>query len=104
MLHLISLILDGGSICDDYNDNSKNVAVNIGQLIKFNTVKHKRQASSVTHHSKKNELPLPVIIGLMVYAKTRKKSLVEKLAVGELWISYSRVQEIQDNITEQLCQ
>ena len=40
LLHLISLIFNGGSILDDYNANSKNVVVNIGQLIKFNTVKH----------------------------------------------------------------
>ena len=33
LLYLISLILDGGSILDDYNANSKIVAVNIGQLI-----------------------------------------------------------------------
>ena len=78
LLHLISLILVGGSMRDNYNDNSKNVAVNIGQLIKFNTVKHKRQTSSATRHSKKNEPPIPVKIGLMVHAKTRKKSLVEK--------------------------
>ena len=31
LLHLISLILEGGSILDDHNANSKNVAVNIGQ-------------------------------------------------------------------------
>ena len=88
---------------DDYNANAKNVTVNIAQLIKFNTVKHKRQASSVTCHSKKNEPPLPVKIGLMVHANTRKMSLVEKLAVEGLSISYARVQEIQDNITRQLC-
>ena len=52
LLHLISLILVGASMRDNYNDNSKNVAVNIGQLIKFNTVKHKRQTSSATRHSK----------------------------------------------------
>ena len=40
----------------------------------------------------------------MVHAKTRKRSLVEKLAVEGLSISYSRVREIQDNITRQLCQ
>ena len=33
LLYLISLILDGGSILDDYNANSKIAAVNIGQLI-----------------------------------------------------------------------
>ena len=40
----------------------------------------------------------------MVHAKTSKKSLAEKLAVEGLSISYSRVQEIQDNITSQICQ
>ena len=40
----------------------------------------------------------------MVHAKTRKKSFVEKLAVEGLGTPFSRVQEIQDNITRQLCQ
>ena len=100
MLHLISLIIDGGSILDDYNANLKNVAVNISQLIEFNTVKHKKETSSATCHSKKNEPPFLVKIGLMVHAKTKEKSL----AVEGLSISYSGVQEIQDNITKQLCQ
>ena len=91
LLHLISLILNGGSILDD---NSKSVGANIGQLIKFNTVKHKRQTSSAIRHSKKNK----------THAKTRKKSLVEKLDLEGLSISYLRVQEIQDNTTKQLCQ
>lgn len=94
MLHLISLILDCASIRDDYNANSKKVAVNLGQLIKFSKVKHKGQTSSATLHSKKYETPLPVKIGLMVHAKTRKESLAEKVAVEGLSISYSRVQEI----------
>ena len=55
LLHLNSLILNGGSILDDYNANSKNIAIDKGQLIKFSTVKHKRQTSSATHHSKKNQ-------------------------------------------------
>ena len=101
LLHLISLILEGGSIRDD---NSNSVAVNIDQFIKFKKVKHKRQTSSSTHHSKKNETPLPVKIGFMVHAKARKKSPVEKLAVKGLSISYSRVQEFQDNTTRELCQ
>ena len=37
----------------------------------------------------------------MVYAKTWEKSLVKKLVVEGLSISYSRVQEIQGNITKQ---
>ena len=40
----------------------------------------------------------------MVHAKTRKKSLVEKLDLEGLSISYLRVQEIQGNTTKQHCQ
>ena len=40
----------------------------------------------------------------MVHAITRKKSLVEKLAVEGLSISYSRLNKTQDNIMRQLCQ
>ena len=45
------------------------------------TIKHKRQTINAIRHSKNNEPPLPVKTGLMVHAKTRKKSLGEKLAV-----------------------
>lgn len=72
------------------------------QLIKFNTVKHKRQISSATHHSKKNEPPFLLKIGLLVHVKIKEKSLVETLSVKGLSISYSRVQETRDNITKQL--
>ena len=51
-----------------------------------------------------NEPPLPVLLGLMIHAKTRKKSIVETFATLGLIISYRRVQEIQDIITRTLCQ
>ena len=35
LFHLILLILDSGSILDNENANSKNIAVNIGQLNKL---------------------------------------------------------------------
>ena len=52
--------------------------------------------------SKSNELHLPVKIGLLVLAKTRKKSSFEKLAAEGLSISYQRIQDIQKMATNQL--
>ena len=46
---------------------------------------------------------MPVKIGLMIHAKTRKKGLIEKLASEGLSISYKRVEEIEGTITNQLC-
>ena len=55
-------------------------------------------------HSSKFHQPLrPLKIGLLVYPKTRKKSLVETLAADGLSISYQRVQDIQKMVTNQLC-
>ena len=54
-------------------------------------------------HSKSNEPPLPLKIGLLVHTKTRKKSLVEKLAAEGRSISYKRVQDIKKIVANQLC-
>ena len=67
-------------------------------LLKVNEV---QQVQSVI--LKTNEPPFPVKIGLLVHAKTRKMSIVEKLAEEGLSISYNRVKDIQETITKQLC-
>ena len=53
-------------------------------------------------HSSSNK-PLPVAVGLMVYMRTRKKSLVNQLAHEGLSISYKRIKSIQRCINNQLC-
>ena len=60
--------------------NVEGITVNISQLIRFNAVKNKRRSPTFTRHAKTNEPPLPVLIGLLVHAKTRTKSLIERLA------------------------
>ena len=49
------MILEVASKLDDYGSNSKDIVVNTGQLMKFNTVIYKIQISSATRHSKKNK-------------------------------------------------
>ena len=88
----------GGGGLDQENIRVIRICENIGQLISFNSVKRKRRGK-VNHirHSTKNEPPLPVIIGLMVHAKIRKKSVVNYLANEgiSISISYNRVKQIQ---------
>ena len=70
----------------------------------FNTVKNKRKETvSYVRHSKLNEPPLPVYFGMLTHNKTRKKGPVNEFAEQGLSISYSRLQEIQNNIAGQLC-
>ena len=104
LLQLVALIMEGGSDQEKMSDTSMHVAGNIAQLIRFNATKRKRN-EDVRHirHSKDNEPPLPVYIGLLLHSKTRKKCLINDFAVEGLSISYNRVEEIQTNITNQLC-
>ena len=54
--------------------------------------------------SKKNEPPVPLLVGLAVYSKTREKKIIEKLYSNGICISYDPVIEIENNITKDLCQ
>lgn len=104
LIKLISLIMEGGNHDSKMAESTKKIATNIAQLIRFNSVKHTRKESTIQlRHSKKNEPPLPVLVGLMVHMKTRKKSLINRLASEGICITYDRVKSIQKNICNQIC-
>ena len=102
LLLLLGLILEGS---EDLNisDTTASVALKLSQLVRFNAVKKKRIGMSC-RHSKKNEPPLTVLIGLTVHSQTREKKITKKLYSNWLCISYDRVIEIENSITEDLCQ
>eukprot|EP00794_Sanderia_malayensis_P004251 gene4251-4816_t len=103
LLNLVSLIIDGESSFEDMSPFAESIAVNLAQLLRFNAVKTKRRSKGYVRHSRNNEPPLPVKIGLMIHAKTRKKSIVNALADEGLSISNKRVEELENSITKQLC-
>ena len=74
LLLLLGLILEGSkdlNICD----TTASVALKLSQLVRFNTVKKKRTGVNC-RHSKKNERPLPVLIGLAIHSQTREKKII----------------------------
>ena len=83
-------------------NGSTSVANNIAQLIRFNSAKQKRSGGK-RRHTLDRETPLPIYIGLMVHSKTRKAGLVNKLSNLGVSISYDRVCDIKEKITNQLC-
>ena len=104
LLHLMALIMEGRHVQEKTGDKSIQIAANMAQIVKFNTVKGRRKADiQNSRHSKKNEPPLPVYIGMLVHNKTRKKGLVNEFANQGFSITYNRLQEIQSAITTQLC-
>ncbi len=93
LLALVSMVLEGPCI-KEQSDSSTQVALSIAQILKYNSVKYVRKhtaSSPSIRHSSAQETPLPVYIGLMIHAKTRKKDLVDELFDLGLCISYDRV-------------
>ena len=76
----------------------------IAQLLQFNCHSKQREGSTTHRHSKDRETPFAVYVGLKVYAKTRKRELIDKLHENGLSISYDRVLEITGKLGETVIQ
>ena len=104
LIYLVSLILEGNSQSDKVSGNTHRIALNLSQLVRFNAVRTNRNdGGCFVRHSATNEPPLPVKVGLLIHARTRKKSIVNALAAEGLSITYNRVQDIQEAIGQQIC-
>ena len=67
-------------------------------------IKYQRSVSLTSQrHPLSNKPPLPITVGLMVYMKTRNKSIVDQLAYKRLIVNYQRVKNIQKVICKRLC-
>lgn len=72
----------------------------IAQLLQFNCFSKYKEEATSHRHSKTRETPFAVYLGLSVYAKTRKRQLVDMLYENGLSISYDRVLEISSQLGE----
>ena len=69
----MELLIEG---CSSKSHVTKSVANNIGQLIKFNSVKtQRRKLDASTRHCRQLETPLPVAMGLYLHNSTRQRKL-----------------------------
>lgn len=93
LLEFVSVLQNGGNIESQLECDVTQANVALAQLLQYNC--RKSQTSS---HSKSREPPFPVYIGLLVYAKTRKRHLIELLHQNGLSISYDRVIEITKDL------
>ena len=78
LLALVNMVLEGPSIRDQSEYPATLAALTIAQLLKFNSVKHRQLEglSANVRHSTAQETPVPMTIGLMVHAQTRKREHV----------------------------
>lgn len=84
LLMFINMLLEGPEGVQYFNNQP---ALSVSQLIIFNSFKQRRQHQSVSNkqmsalsvtHSARQEMPLPLYLGVMLHSATRKKKLVDK--------------------------
>ena len=76
LLTLVHMLLEGPSIKNQMAETTSPTALAIAQIIKFNSVKHKRgPGTGFVRHSTTQEIPVPLYVGLMLHAHTQKKEL-----------------------------
>ena len=90
LLTLVNMILEGPSIKDQMQEATSPAALTIAQLLKFNSVMHKRapDTAAFVRHSTTQETPVPLYVGLMLHAHTCQGELVDKMAHLGLSASY----------------
>ena len=104
---LIGMILGGPDIkTRSSNMTEAQTSLSISQLMLFNATKRRRDNGTTGasyYHSRDREPPLPIYLGLMTHAETRKRTLVDKLYNLGLSISYDRMLELSTDMGNSVC-
>ncbi len=93
-------MLMGGANIETQGGNvmEAQAALTISQLLMYNCTVRRRKGSAALYHSKEREPPLPIYVGLLLHAETRKRGLVDKLYDLGMSISYDRVLSISTDM------
>lgn len=96
---LISLLIDG---CDPNVNGFSQCSKTVAQLTMFHyrkMSKHSSDVVSVRRHPRERETPIPIYLGLKLYATVRSKTLIQRLHFLGVSVSYDRVLFICNNIS-----
>jgi len=109
LLTLVNMMLEGPA---NFESSDNQAALSIAQLIIFNAVKRARRTcssdarhhSTIIRHSHSQETPLPLYMGMMLHNATRKAKLVDKCFKLGLSVSYQRVIQLSNKVTNAVCE
>ena len=87
----------------DQTSRNSQACLPICQLIRFNS-KEKPKVAEKPHHQKTKEPLLPLYIGLSVHTQTRSKKMLTYLHELGISVSYKRVLEVEDWLTNAVCE
>ena len=94
LLQFVCMIEHGADIQSQLRFGASTTDLALAQLLQYNCLAKAKEGAASQRHSKERETPFPLYIGLSVYAKTRKRHLVELLHNNGISILYDRVLEI----------
>ena len=94
LLQFVGMIEHGANIKSQLKFGASKTDLAMAQLLQYNCYSRYREGAAPQRHSKDRETPFPVYLGLSVFAKTRKRQLVEMLHDNGICISYDRVLQI----------
>ena len=101
LVELVLMIEHGPDIKSQIENGLAKSDFDIAQFLYFNN--HKKGTKNTSEHSRHSsdrEPPFAIYVGLLLYAKTRKRQLIDALFQHGICISYDRVLEISTQLGE----
>ena len=100
LLQFVCMLEHGADIKSQIRFGASRTDKSIAQLLQYNCYARYQEGAATHRHSKNRETPFPIYMGIAVYARTRKRDLVEMLHENGMSISYDRVLEISAQMGE----
>jgi len=100
LLEFVCMIEHGADIKSQLKCGASKSDLALAQLLQYNCSDKYKEGVKVHRHSKDRETPFAVYVGLSVFAKTRKRKLVDMLFENGISISYDRVLQISAQLGE----
>ena len=98
LLELVRMIEHGPDIQSQLENDVCRSDMAIAQLLMYNYHAKMPKKAEQQRHSLERETPICIYIGLLIYARTRKRQLIDTLFQHGLCISYQRVLEISTRL------
>ena len=105
LIEFVSMIKHGPDIQSQIGNEATRSDLAVAQIIQYNCHQsHRKRATAIKHHSKERETPFVIYVGLLLFAKTRKRQLIDTLHQYVICISYDRVLDISSQLGTALVQ
>ena len=100
LLQFASMIEHGADIKSQLQHGASKSDLAMSQLLQYNCFANYKVGTQIHRHSKDHETPFAIYVGMSVFAKTRKRQLIDILHDNEVSISYDRVLQLSAQLGE----